>query len=196
MSARAFLAAVSGIALCACESGPTVERVAEPRSSGGAAAFEVVRAVFQHPRCQNCHIPGDAPLQYDAGLAHGQEVQRGPQGHGVPGLMCASCHMNANPPASWGANQPPGAPNWHLPPPETKMVFLGLSSADLARQLKDPRQTGGRDLEALYEHVVHDALVLWGWDPGVGRAPVHVPHAEFVAKFRQWIDAGAPVPGG
>lgn len=36
----------------------------------GVAAFETVRAVLQHPRCQNCHIPGDAPLQFDEGRAH------------------------------------------------------------------------------------------------------------------------------
>ena len=29
------------------------------------AAFETVNAVLQHPRCQNCHIPDNAPLQMD-----------------------------------------------------------------------------------------------------------------------------------
>jgi len=28
----------------------------------------------------------------------------------------------------------------------------------------------GRDLAAMLEHVSHDKLVAWGWDPGVGRA--------------------------
>jgi hypothetical protein len=159
------------------------------------AAFETVRAVLQHPRCQNCHIPGDAPLQLDDGRVHGQNVKRGPDGHGAPGFPCSTCHATANPPASYGPHVPPGAPTWHLPPPRTKMVFIGLSSAELARTLKDPKATGGKDLPALLEHVAHDKLVLWGWDPGVGRAPVSVPHAEFVAKFKRWIDAGAPVPG-
>ena len=27
------------------------------------AAFGTIQTVLQHPRCQNCHIPGDAPLQ-------------------------------------------------------------------------------------------------------------------------------------
>lgn len=31
-------------------------------------AFGTVQKVFQSPRCQNCHIPGDAPLQFDAGI--------------------------------------------------------------------------------------------------------------------------------
>jgi hypothetical protein len=166
-------------------------RVAE---RDGLAAFETVRAVLQHPRCQNCHIPGDAPLQLDDGRVHGQNVRRGPIGLGAPGLPCSTCHGNANPPASYGANMPPGAPSWHLPPPRMKMVFLGLSSGELCRTLKDPKANGGKDLRALLEHVGHDGLVLWGWSPGVGRDPVSVPHDEFVAKFRQWVGAGAPCP--
>src|SRR5215831_8940826 len=94
----------------------------------GAATFETVRAVLQHPRCQNCHIPGDAPLQFDAGLVHGQNVMRGGDGMGAPGLPCSTCHGTANPPASWGEHMPPGAPSWRLPPPQRKMVFIGLSS--------------------------------------------------------------------
>ncbi len=39
-----------------------------------------------------------------------------------------------------------------------------------------------------------DKLVLWGWQPGAGRDPVPVPHAEFVAKFRTWAAAGGPCP--
>lgn len=158
----------------------------------GLAAFETVRVVLQHPRCQNCHIPGDAPLQFNEGRVHAQNVVRGPDGKGAPGFACATCHFVANPPAAWGAHMPPGAPNWHLPPPQTKMVFIGLSSGELCRTLKDERANGGKDLQALLEHVSHDKLVLWGWNPGVGRDPVSVPHAEFAAKFKQWVDAGAP----
>ncbi len=158
----------------------------------GLAAFETVLAVLQHPRCQNCHIPGDAPLQFDAGLVHGQYVLRGPEGKGAPGLACSTCHGVVNPPASYGEHMPPGAPNWHLPPPERKMVFIGLASGELCRHLKDQQENHGMDLQALLRHVRSDKLVLWGWSPGVGRAPVSVPHEEFVAKFKQWMDAGAP----
>jgi hypothetical protein len=160
--------------------------------SEGLAAFEVVRAVLQHPRCQNCHIPGDAPLQLDAGRPHAQNVVRGPAGLGVPGLPCSACHASANPPASWGANMPPGAPNWHLPPPGKKMVFIGISSGELCRQLTNERENGGKNLEALVRHVSQDAIVLWGWNPGVGRDAVSIPHEQFVAKFKEWVSAGAP----
>ena len=158
----------------------------------GLAAFETVRAVLQHPRCQNCHIPGDAPLQFDAGLVHGQNVVRGRIGMGAPGLPCSTCHATANPPASYGEHTPPGAPNWRLPPPERKMVFIHLSSGELCRHLKDKRENHNMDLEALLRHVTSDKLVLWGWNPGVGREPVSVANDEFVAKFKTWIAAGAP----
>jgi hypothetical protein len=175
---------------------PPSSQAAPPAASEreGLEAFETVRAVLQHPRCQNCHIPGDAPLQFDEGRAHAQNVVRGSGGLGAAGYPCATCHLTANPPAAWGPHMPPGAPNWRLPPPGRKMVFIGLSSAELCRQLKDPRQNGGRDLAALKRHVSEDKLVLWGWSPGVGRAPVSVSHEEFVAKFSTWAAAGAPCP--
>jgi hypothetical protein len=157
-------------------------------------AFAVVQKVLQHPRCQNCHIPGDAPLQFDDSRVHAQNVKRGPHGLGAPGLACATCHSTENPPASYGAHMPPGAPNWKLPPPEHKMVFIGRTGGQICRVLKDPRQNGGKDMEALLKHVSDDKLVLWGWNPGVGRAPVSTPHGEFVAAFRRGTDAGAPCP--
>src|SRR3954468_16343820 len=89
------------------------------------AAFDTIQAVLQHPRCQNCHIPGDAPLVFDAGVTHPQNVQRGPSGNGAAGLPCTTCRATRNPPASYGANMPPGAPAWRLPAPERKMIFIG-----------------------------------------------------------------------
>ncbi|HXO18544.1 MAG TPA: hypothetical protein VOA87_01325 [Thermoanaerobaculia bacterium] len=165
-----------------------------PAADTGLAAFATVQTVLQHPRCQNCHIPGDAPLQLDAGVPHTQNIVRGTAGIGVPGLRCTTCHADANPPASYGPHTPPGAPGWHLPPPERKMVFIGMSGADLCATIKDPKRNGGKDLAALLEHVSHDKLVLWGWDPGVGRAPVTIPHDAFVAATKTWIEAGAPCP--
>jgi hypothetical protein len=164
---------------------------AAPDTSGD---FAVIARVLQHPRCQNCHIPGDAPLQFDQGLPHAQNVRRGPKGEGAPGLPCSTCHATKNPPPSYGQHMPPGAPNWSLPPPEEKMVFIGLTAADLCSRIKDPQQNGGRDLEEMFRHIDQDKIVLWGWRPGLGRAPVDVPHAEFSAAFRRWIDAGAPCP--
>jgi hypothetical protein len=190
-SVPAAILAALGVAGLLAWSVPTAR---DPVRERGLEAFAVVQKVLQHPRCQNCHPAGDAPLQFDEGVPHAQNVLRGPEGKGVPGLSCATCHSSENPPPSYGPHVPPGAPNWHLPPPKTKMVFHGLSAADLCAQLKDPAKTGGKDLAALLKHVTNDELVLWGWSPGVGRAPVDVPHAEFVAAFKTWIEAGAPCP--
>ena len=165
-----------------------------PSKDEGLAAFATVQKVLQHPRCQNCHIPGDAPLQFDAGLPHQQNVLRGADGHGAPGLGCVTCHGATNPPASYGVHMPPGAPNWHLPPADQKMVFIGLSAGDLCRTVQDPGRNGAKDFAALDRHVAEDELVLWGWDPGAGREPVSVPHAEFVSAWRTWVAAGAPCP--
>ena len=163
-------------------------------AASGLAAFETVRRVFQHPRCQNCHIPGDAPLQFDDGRTHGQNVKRGPEGQGPAGLPCTTCHQSRNPPASFGANMPPGAPNWHLPAARTPMVFIRLTPAQLCATVKDAKATGGKDLAAMLDHVASDKLVGWGWEPGLGRAPVPVPRDELVKAFRTWMDAGAPCP--
>jgi hypothetical protein len=38
---------------------------------------------------------------------------------------------------------PPGAPNWRLPSPEHKMVFIHLSSGELCRHLKDKEENHG-----------------------------------------------------
>ena len=157
-------------------------------------AFETVREVLQHPRCQNCHIPGNAPLQYDEGVPHAMNVQRGRDGQGAVGLNCGSCHQNRNLPAEYGSRAPPGAPNWHLPPENMKMVFINLSSAELCRILKDPARNGGKTAEQLLHHVAEDKLVLWGWDPGGQRAPVSVPHAQFVGAFKTWVAGGMPCP--
>ena len=158
------------------------------------AAFETVREVLQHPRCQNCHIPGNSPLQYDQGLPHAMNVQRGRDGHGAVGMNCGSCHQTRNLPADYGLRAPPGAPNWHLPPEHMKMVFINLPAAELCRVLKDPKRNGGKTADQLLKHVAEDKLVLWGWEPGGQRAPVSVPHAQFVGAFKDWVAGDMPCP--
>ncbi len=104
----------------------TASRASVPKDP--LAAFELVRVVLQDPRCQNCHPPGETPIQGDEGRPHDQNVVRGPAGDGPPGEACSTCHGLSNPPASYGSNIPPGAPGWRMPGPEMKMVFVGMSS--------------------------------------------------------------------
>ena len=164
--------------------------------TAAAGSFDPIAKVLDHPRCRNCHIPGDSPLVGDDSQPHPMFVVRGTEGKGAVGLECQTCHGAANLPAGYDPHAPPGAPNWHLPPPERKMVFIGKSPAEICRGLKDTAQNGGKNLAQLLEHMAADKLVLWGWNPGPGRAPVSVPHDEVVAQFKAWVDAGGPCPGG
>jgi hypothetical protein len=122
-------------------------------------------------------------------------VQRGSDGHGPPGAECSACHGKANPPASYGAHQPPGvSTDWHMPGAEMPLVFVGRSPRQLCEQLKDPARNGNKTPSALLQHVSSDPLVLWGWDPGTGRKRVAVSHTEFVSAFKRWSEAGGPCP--
>jgi len=166
-------------------------RTPKPDANASREAFLQIHKVFTSPRCQNCHPAGDSPLQGDDSHVHLQNVRRGKDGHGVYGMRCDTCHQSANLP---GANLPPGNPKWSLPAPEHKMVFVGRTPAELCRQLKDPKQTGGRSLAQLLEHVSSDDLVGWGWDPGTGRALPPLSRADTVAQMKIWIDGGAACP--
>jgi hypothetical protein len=74
------------------------------------------------------------------------------------------------------------------------MVFVGRTPAELCRQLKDSKQTGGRSLQQLLEHVANDELVGWGWNPGDGRALPPLTRPETLAEMKIWIDGGAACP--
>lgn len=148
--------------------------------------FALVYKTLMHPRCMNCHPAGDAPLQYDDSRVHGQNISRRSEKNGLP---CATCHRETN---GTQPNQPPGAPNWHLPPEATPMVFQGRTPRQLCEQLKDPKATGGKDLAKIIHHVEDDALVGWGWAPGPGRTPIPWSRASVVAALKAWALAGAP----
>lgn len=161
----------------------------------GLVAFETVRGVLQHPRCQNCHPRGDQPLQGDDGHPHLQNVQRGPDGQGMVGMRCTTCHSNGgNLPAVYGEHVPPGTPSgWRMPKPDERLVFVGVPAGALCEQIKDPRRNGGKDMAALRHHL-DDPLVTWGWNPGQGRAPIPVSREAFLAAWQTWADAGTPCP--
>jgi hypothetical protein len=160
-------------------------------TSAGQKSFATVAKVLQSPRCMNCHPAGDRPLQGDAGRPHRMWISRASVEAGLP---CSTCHQERNSEAVGVVGGPPGAPHWGLPPKETPMVFQGKTVRALCEQLKDPAQTGGRDLAALLHHVEEDPLVLWGWSPGGKRKKPPVSHADFVAAFRTWVASGGACP--
>ena len=169
------------------------------RRAEGLAAWEQVRSVLVHPRCINCHTAVDYPQQGDARRRHFANVVRGPDGNGVPGLQCATCHQESNA-DSTGV---PGSHNWHLAP--LSMAWQDrndqpLSSAAICRALTDRRKNHNMDGTALLKHNAEDKLVGWAWEPGrdINGMPRSLPplsRAEFAGATRRWVEAGTPCPG-
>ena len=163
----------------------------ETREAQSLRAFSVVASVLTSPRCLNCHVSGDSPLQGDSGMIHNMNVKRGPDGRGTPAMRCTNCHQSEN---SSQLHAPPGRPDWRLPPPVRRMAWQGLSVAGICRVLKDPATNGGKTPDQLVEHVRDDKIVSWAWDPGPGRSIPPVSHDDFVAQVTTWVQAGAACP--
>lgn len=152
------------------------------------ALFLEASKVMLHARCVNCHPAGDSPHQGDAMALHEPPVVRGPEGEGVVGMRCDSCHQETN----LELARVPGAPHWHLAP--RSMAWEGLSPAELCAQLKDPARNGGMSLEAIVKHSTEDPLVGWGFDPGHGRTPAPGNQALFGSLVAAWVADGAVCP--
>lgn len=183
-------------ALFLFSSGSTQAKQASAQSGGSdeaqsLRAFSVVASVLASPRCLNCHVPGDSPLQGDGGTPHNMNVKRGPDGRGTPAMRCTNCHQDQNPTT---LHAPPGRPDWRLPPPDKRMAWQGLSVGEICRTLKHPARNGGKTPDQLIEHVRDDRIVNWGWDPGPGRSIPPVSHDEFVAQMTAWVQTGAACP--
>src|SRR5256714_13894049 len=102
----------------------------------GLAAWQKVYSVLTHPRCINCHTATNYPQQGDDRHRHFANVVRGPEGQGVPGLNCATCHQTANA-DSTGV---PGAQGWQLAPLSMKWQDLNgtiLTSAPVLQVGRD-----------------------------------------------------------
>jgi hypothetical protein len=171
---------------------PTLDGIAQivPARNDAAAAFEAIVPVLHHPRCMNCHSTGDFPRQGDDSHRHTMQVRRGPDGQGLNAVKCSTCHQDHN---LVDLHTPPGAPDWHLPSPETPMVWEGLTDHQLCELLKDPNQNGHRNVQQIVEHM-STPLVLWGWNPGEGRSPIPMPLSEFLARVKEWAAKGAACP--
>jgi hypothetical protein len=160
-------------------------------SIGSTRAFMSVYTVLMSARCMNCHPSGDVPLQGDDSHLHTMNIKRGVDGHGVYAARCSNCHQAAN---TAGLHMPPGNPKWGLPPAKMRMVFQGRTPRQLALQLLDPKQNGGRTRQQLIDHMAKDDLVGWAWHPGDGRTLPPMSRPAFVAQVRLWIAKGAYAP--
>jgi hypothetical protein len=164
--------------------------VAAKDSVASVKAFMEVYKVLMSPRCMNCHPAGDVPLNGDDNHLHNMTPQRGKDGKGLNAMKCSNCHQSTN---VAGLNQPPGHPDWHLPPANMKMVFEGRTANQLAKQLVNPKTNGNKTIQQLIAHA-DDGLVKAGWNPGEGRTLPPMSHAQFKKAWITWIKTGAYAP--
>lgn len=182
------------VALVLSAFGAVAQEVSEGRDDG-LDAWDRIYAVASHPRCTNCHVGAqDAPmwegLGYKAARKHGMGVQAGESRIGAETIPCRTCHVTSE-----RANTVPhAAPHvlgaWRLPPVE--LNWLGLESAALCAQLRDPERNDGNDIAGLVDHLQSSPFVAWGFDPGADRS---APPGSVVAMERDvalWGAAGTP----
>src|SRR5512133_2587798 len=150
------------------------------------ALFAEVAKVLTHPRCMNCHPATTRPTQGNDKHPHQPLATRD--------TPCVTCHTDRNftlhEEASYRSI--PGHPRWMAAPIE--MAWEGKSVGEICRQVKDPDRHGGRNLSLLHEHLAHDDLVAWGWQPGAGRDPAPGSQALLGELVQAWIDTGALCP--
>src|SRR6266849_302960 len=170
----------------------------DARLADGLAAWEKVYSVLTSPRCINCHTATNYPQQGDDRHRHFANVIRGPDGKGVPGLNCVTCHQGSNA-DSTGV---PGGHNWHLARLSMKWQDLNdkiLSSAEVCRSLTNRSKNHNLDGPGLLKHHQVEPLVHWAFQPGRSRAGAArslppLTHDEFVAATRTWVEGGMPCP--
>lgn len=158
------------------------------RDARARALFTEAGKVLQHPRCVNCHPRTDRPLQGDAMKVHEPPVTRGRDGHGAVGMTCDTCHNRRN----FDPARLPGHENWHLAP--ASMAWEGKSLREICVQIKDRARNGNKSLAQIVEHMAHDSLVGWGWNPGAGLTPAPGTQQSFGELIKAWADAGAACP--
>ena len=150
------------------------------------AFFAEVAKVLTHPRCINCHPATNRLTQGNDEHPHQPLATRE--------TPCVTCHTDQNFTLHERASYQsiPGHPRWMAAPIE--MAWEGKSVGEICRQIKDPDRNGGRNLSLLHEHLAHDDLVAWGWQPGAGRDPAPSSQALLGELVQAWIDTGALCP--
>ena len=167
----------------------------------GLDAWSRIYEVTSHPRCANCHTgPSDRPMwsgpSYGTTRPHGMNIRAGESRIGAEYVPCQTCHTTKD--EDWdNANaMPHAAPRvamfWQLAPVEAG--WFGRSSVEICEQLRDPDRNGDRDMLELAEHLDHDLILHWAWEPGGGREPAPYSLQDHVDDILIWGTAGFPCP--
>ena len=193
--------------------------LASGESTGSATQFTDAKSAFNYifrvatsPRCANCHGTQinnrHFPTIGDKMAPHPMNIDsRFPE----LGGNCTTCHQKVN---QLEPRLPPGAANnlmkdflWQMPP-----ASMILSDIKTPKQLcilwtnptKNARIPGDRGSlesaqmrqkfkEKFDEHVDHDPLIHWAFQPGLGRTPSEGNKETLIAAmqlFTSWIVAG------
>ena len=170
-------------------------------SKQGLESWQLFYEVASHPRCANCHVGEDnRPMwsgpSYGTARPHGMNINAGESRIGVETIPCATCHATLkedDPAVNALPHSPPKvAQAWGLAPVEAE--WFGKTSSEICNQLKDPERNGDRTIRELAEHLDHDKVLQWAWNPGGNREPA--PHSLDLATdaLLKWAAAGAPCP--
>lgn len=178
------------------------EAVIDPPAPGsvsredGLAAWDRIYEVASHPRCANCHVgESDRPMwsgpSYGQTRPHGMNIRAGDSRIGAETIPCRTCHVTNQ---TGGNPQPHAAPQvaaaWRLPPVEAD--WFDRSSDEICAQLRDPDRNDGRSAVEIAEHLGHDVILHWAWNPGGGRDPAPYSLQEHVNDVLAWGAAGQP----
>jgi len=181
----------------AAETTVTITPPDEVSRADGLAAWGRIYEVASHPRCANCHTgASDRPMwsgpSYGKTRVHGMNIRAGESRIGAETLLCSTCHTyrEASAPNDGDHMAPQVAADWRLAPVEAD--WFGRSSIEICEQLRDPDRNDGRDYLALAEHLDHDVILHWAWNPGGTREPAPYSLQEHVDDILAWGVAGYP----
>lgn len=194
-------------AVCILAANPlhAAENVAiEPPAEGsvskseGLSAWSRIYEVASHPRCANCHVGASGrPMwsgpSFGKERVHGMNIQAGESRMGLEFVPCSTCHTSKASNNSTLHAAPMVAADWRLAPIEAD--WFGKTTEEICNQLRDPDRNGGRDWLALAEHLDHDVILHWAWNPGGAREAAPYSLQEHVNDILAWGVAGQPCPG-
>jgi hypothetical protein len=127
---------------------------------------------------------------YGNASPHGMNINAGDSRIGAEYLQCSACHAYRE-----GVNDVPHAApqvamNWQLAPVGAE--WFGKTSDEICNQLRDPERNGGRNFNDIANHLDHDLILHWAWNPGKGREPAPYSLQEHVNDILAWGVAGYP----
>lgn len=161
----------------------------------GLAAWDRIFKVASHPRCSNCHVGADnRPMwsgpSYGRARPHGMNINADDSRIGIESVTCRTCHIEREGLNDTPHTAPQVAMTWMLAPVEA--AWFGKTSEEICNQLRDPDLNGNRTFMELAEHLDHDLILHWAWNPGGGREAAPYSLQEHVNDVLAWGVAGMP----